>query len=99
MSVGHVARAIEEAGTPTVVVMVKAFEHVARRMTLPRTLITPNPMGRPLGAVGDTQRQSEVLDAAFDVIDRSDEPGTVVEFAPPFRPGTFGARGRRQPQS
>ncbi|MGI9529467.1 MAG: hypothetical protein ACR2NG_07120 [Acidimicrobiia bacterium] len=89
MSVGHVARAIEEAGTPTVVVMVKAYEHIARRMTLPRTLITPNPMGRPLGAVGDVERQAAILDAAFDVIDRADEPGTIVELATPFRPGTF----------
>ena len=89
MSVGHVARAIEEAGTPTVVVMMKSFEHVARRMTLPRTLITPNPMGRPFGAVGDIERQTAILDAAFDVVDRVDEPGTIVEFDAPFRPGTF----------
>jgi len=89
VSVGHVARAIEEAGTPTVVVMVKAFEHVAKRMTLPRTLITRNPMGRPLGAAGDTDRQIEVLDAAFDLMDRADEPGTIVELETPFRPGTY----------
>lgn len=89
MSVGHVARAIEEAGTPTVVVMVKAFRHVAERMTLPRTLITPHPMGRPLGAAGDTERQADVLDAAIDLLDRAAEAGTIIEFGSPFRPGSF----------
>lgn len=71
------------------VVMVKAFEHIARRMTLPRTLVTRNPMGRPLGAPGDTERQFEVLDAAFDLVDRADEPGTIVELETLFRPGAF----------
>ena len=89
MSVGHVARAIEEAGTPTVVVMVKAFAHVARNMALPRTLITPNPMGRPLGAPGDVERQSDTLEAAFDLLDRADEPGTIAEFEGVFRPGSY----------
>ena len=89
MSVGHVARALEDAGTPTVVVMVRAFLHVAERMTLPRTLITRNPMGRPFGAPGDAERQRMVLDAAFDVLDRADQPGTIVELETPYRPGTY----------
>lgn len=87
MSVGHVARAIEEAGTPTVTVMVRAFRHVAERMTLPRTVITPFPMGRPLGAAGDRETQLATVTAAFDLLDRAAEPGEIVDLDLPFRPG------------
>lgn len=91
MSVGHVARAIEEAGTPTVVVMVRAFAHVAERMALPRTLITRNPMGRPFGAPGDIERQNAALAAALDLVDRAEQPGTIAELETPFRPGSYEA--------
>lgn len=87
MSVGHVARAIEEAGTPTVVVMVEAFRHIATRMSLPRTVITRNPMGRPLGAAGDSERQRDVLALALETLDRAAGGGTIVDFPERFRPG------------
>jgi hypothetical protein len=86
VSVGHVARAVEEAGIPTVVVMVRAFAHVAERMTLPRTVITAHPMGRPFGPVHDAIRQRLVLDAALDLAESAEGPGTVVEVEGPFRP-------------
>jgi len=88
VSVGHVARAIEESGTPTVVVMVKAFAHVAERMSLPRVVVTPHPMGRPFGAAGDVETQSEVLDAALDLLDRATNGGTILEVDTRFRPGS-----------
>ncbi len=88
MSVGHVARSFEDAGIPTVTVMVGAFEHVARRMSLPRVLLTPFPMGRPLGAAGDSDRQTEVLTTAFDLLDRASEP-TITWYDQPFRYGSF----------
>lgn len=87
MSVGHVARAIEESGTPTVVVMVKAFAHVAERMSLPRVVVTPHPMGRPLGAASDVETQTDVLDAALDLLDRASDGGTIIEVDTRFRPG------------
>jgi hypothetical protein len=86
VSVGHVARAIEESGIPTVVIMVKAFEHRAKELRIPRTLVVQHPMGRPLGAASDAPRQDEILDAAFDLAESAIENGTIVEFAPPFRP-------------
>ena len=92
VSVGHVARAFEDAGIPTVTVMVGAFEHVARRMSLPRVLLTPFPMGRPLGAAGDTERQSDVLTTAFDLLDRSPEP-TITWYDHAFRHGNWPADG------
>ena len=87
MSVGHVARALEEAGIPTVVVMVKAFRHVAERMSLPRAVITPHPMGRPFGPVGDVATQSRVVDAALGLLDSATGNGAIVELTEPFRPG------------
>jgi hypothetical protein len=85
VSVGHVARAIEEAGTPTVTVMVRAFRHVAERMALPRTVITSHPMGRPFGPPGDRARHSEVVEAALSLLDDAVEGGTIVEVDGPYR--------------
>ena len=93
MSVGHVGRAIEESGIPTVTIMVKAFEHRARELRIPRTLIVKHPMGRPLGAVGDATRHAEVLDAALDVAASAAGNGTIVEFPHAYRPAPPG----RQP--
>ncbi len=86
VSVGHVGRAIEESGIPTVTVMVKAFEHRARELKSPRTLVVEHPMGRPLGAAGDTARQHEVLNAAFDLLGSATENGTIAEFPETYRP-------------
>jgi hypothetical protein len=86
VSVGHVARAVEESGIPTVVIMVKAFEHRTMALGIPRTLIVKHPMGRPLGAAGDVDRQHEVLGAALDLAASATENGTVSEFSSAYRP-------------
>lgn len=86
VSVGHVARAIEESGIPTVTVMVRAFEHRAREMKIPRTLVVKHPMGRPLGAAGDATRHHAVLRAAFDLLKTATGGGIVVEFPEAYRP-------------
>ena len=65
MSVGHVARAIEASGIPTVSVFVRSFRHLAQTMGVPRTVITRHPMGRPMGAPRDRLRQTAVLNAAW----------------------------------
>ena len=85
VSVGHVGRAIEEAGIATTAVYVRAFGHVVDEMKLPRVLITNHPMGRPLGPVGDRQRQRAVVASALSLIDSATEP-TVVDDLGPFRP-------------
>ena len=81
---GHVQRAIESAGIPTVGVYVRAFGHIPELMGVARAVITRHPMGRPLGAPGDRDRQLGVVRAALDLLDR-DEP-TVVELEQPYRP-------------
>jgi hypothetical protein len=84
VSVGHVQRAIEAAGIPTVGVYIGAFAHVPRQMSVARALITPHPLGRPLGAPGDTERQLAVVEAALDLF-QATEP-TIREFRLPYRP-------------
>jgi hypothetical protein len=86
VSVGHVARAIEEAGTPTVVVMVRAFRHRAVEMRLPRTVITNHPMGRPMGPPRDVARQTEVLEGAFELLEAAEENGAIIDLDGSYRP-------------
>ncbi len=90
MSVGHVARGLEEAGIPTVTVMVRAFRHVAEAMKLSRTVVTRNPMGRTMGAQGDKERQREVLETALSLLQTASGPVAIVEMEQPFRPGGRG---------
>ncbi len=85
VSVGHVARAVEEAGIPTTAVYVRAFRHVVDEMVLPRAVITRHPMGRPLGPPGDAARQRAVVTAALELLPASER--SVVELPEPYRPG------------
>ncbi|MDX2342514.1 MAG: hypothetical protein QNL12_01605 [Acidimicrobiia bacterium] len=68
-------------------IFVKAFRHVAEDMGVPRTVVTRHPMGRTMGAPGDTDRHSAVLEAAFALLEKASEGGIVTEFTDPFRPG------------
>jgi len=86
VSVGHVARAVEEAGIPTVTIMTRAFAHRATEMKIPRSLVVKHPMGHSMGAALDAERQSEVLTAALEVLDSATTNGTIVEFGQAFRP-------------
>lgn len=90
MSVGHVARALEEAGTPTVVVQIRAFRHTAERMLLPRVVITRHLLGRPLGAPHDIARHHHVLRAALSLLEEARDGSTIVELPEPYRPGPGG---------
>ena len=84
MSVGHVARAFEEAGVPTTAIYVSAFRHVAVEMALPRVLITRHPFGRPVGPAHDSERQLAVVTAALDLVNTATEGRSIREM-----PGAF----------
>jgi hypothetical protein len=86
VSVGHVSRAIEEAGIPTSTIFIRAFRHVAEEMKLARCVVTRHPMGRPLGAAGDHARHKKVVGAALRLLDTAGQP-TMVELPDPFRVG------------
>ena len=83
MSVGHVQRAIEISGIPTTSVYVHSFGHVPEFMGLARTVVTEHPMGRPLGAPNDLERQRAVVERALSLL-AADSP-TIVNFGEPYR--------------
>jgi hypothetical protein len=78
--VGHLARLIENAGIPTVIVAIRAFEGRLRAMTPPRLLITPELMGRPLGAPQDAQTQRATIIKALNLLKVATHTGTVDYF-------------------
>lgn len=80
MSVGHLARLLEEAGIATVIVAVAAFRPRMDIMNLPRLLLTPHLMGRPLGLAGDAEQQSAVLRAALNLLETAKAGGMVVKY-------------------
>ena len=84
MSVGHVQRAIESAGIPTVGVYVRSFAHVPELMGVARALVTRHPMGRPLGAPGDAERQRSVVRAALALLEHDER--AIVERPDSWRP-------------
>ncbi len=86
VSVGHVQRAVEQSGIPTASVYVASFGHIPELMGLARSVITPHPMGRPLGAPGDGQRQREVVQATLGLFD-SPRP-SIVELDHKWRAGS-----------
>ena len=88
MSVGHVARLLEAAGISTVVIAVRAFRPYLEPMRLPRLLLTPFPMGRPLGAPNDVETQQEVVQAGVRLLETAVANNTILEINSPYRPGT-----------
>jgi hypothetical protein len=92
VSVGHVARAFEEAGIPSVIVMSAVFRDRTEAMVPARMLLTPHPMGRPLSAPFDDEKQKAILKEALDLLENATGGGTVVEYAEPYRTGPFNNR-------
>ncbi len=80
MSVGHIARLLEEAGIPTVIVAVKSFQTRMQMMSVPRALLTPHLMGRPIGRPGDLEQQRKVIQAALQLLETADHGGTIIDF-------------------
>ena len=80
MSVGHVARALEEAKIATIIIAVKAFETRMRMMSLPRVLLTPQLLGRPLGSPFDEKLQISILNAALQLLEKADRNKTILDY-------------------
>jgi hypothetical protein len=75
--VGHLARLLEAAGIPTVIVAIRAFQDRLAAMTPPRVLITPRLMGQPLGTPGDHDAQRATILAALDLLQTAKQAGTI----------------------
>jgi hypothetical protein len=79
VSVGHVARLLEEAGIATVVIASIVFRDRLEAMSLARLVLTPHPMGRPLGMPYARDRQRQTLLTALDLLAHAQAGKTVVE--------------------
>lgn len=77
MSVGHIARGFEAEGLPTVVIAVKAFETKLKNMALPRVLLTPEVMGRPMGDPLDKTAHKKYLEAALTLLESATGNGMI----------------------
>ena len=82
---GHLARVLEEAGLATVVIGTGAFRDRLAAMQLPRTIITHNPMGRPLGAPKDRETQRKVILTALDLLESASQGGAIVDLPDSYR--------------
>ncbi len=63
-------------------VFIRAFEHRAVQLQVPRTLVTPHLMGRTIGPVGDRTRQRAVVDAALRLLGEATAGATLHRFEP-----------------
>ena len=76
---GHIARLLEAAGIATVIIAVRAFKDRLTAMTVPRTVISPHLMGRPLGMPGDHAKQRMLILTALDLLEKAQRVGAIVE--------------------
>ncbi len=79
MSVGHVARLLEHAGVPTVIVASKVFARQLEAMQLPRVLLTPYLVGRPFGRPNDRDAQMAVVEKGLSLLETAEKSGTLME--------------------
>ena len=79
MSVGHISRGLEEAGIPTVAIVIRAFRARAEAMRLPRVVVTRNLLGRTISAPGDVETQRRVLLAALNLLQEAKSGPALVE--------------------
>ncbi len=80
MSVGHIARLLEENHIPTIITASKVFEKQLRAMHLPRVLLTSNMVGRPLGKPFDRTTQKDIVLKGLDLLSKAQKSGTMVNY-------------------
>jgi hypothetical protein len=80
VTVGHIARAIETVGIPTVCVYIEAFRPDAELLKPARTLVTAYIMGRPLGLPHRREQQLAVIRAALRLLETADHAPTIETF-------------------
>ena len=74
---GLVARVVEEAGIPTV--LVSTGRDLTELVRPPRSLFVNHPMGNPFGAAGDAAGQRQILLDALSLFETVTEGGTIVD--------------------
>jgi hypothetical protein len=81
MSVGHIARLLEENKIPTIITASKVFEKQLQAMHLPRVLLTSNMMGRPLGKPFDKTTHKNIILKGLNLLDKAQKSGTMENYA------------------
>jgi hypothetical protein len=79
VSVGHTARVLEASGISTVAIYIRAFRHQAQYLKVPRTVVTPNLLGRTVGRVGDVEGQRTVVRATVRLLAEATAPGEILD--------------------
>jgi hypothetical protein len=69
---------MEWEGISTVVIGSGMFEERLKAMNLPRTILTQNPMGRPLGIPGDIKTQRKIILSALQMLAAAESPGQIL---------------------
>ncbi len=80
-TVSLVARHLEQAGIPTVVV--GSARDIVEQCGVPRFLFTDFPLGNPCGAPYDVAMQSAIVGMALELLESATAPRTTVQT--PFR--------------
>lgn len=70
---------LEANGISTVVIYIRAFRHHAQYLKVPRTVVTPNLLGRTVGRVGDGEGQRAVVRKAVRLLAEASAPGTILD--------------------
>ena len=74
---GLIARAIEQAGIPTVSVSIT--RDLTESVGVPRAVFVKWPLGHPLGEPGNAAQQRTVIFDALKLLITASEPGVIVE--------------------
>jgi D-proline reductase (dithiol) PrdB len=75
--VGLVARVVEEAGIPTV--LVSTGRDLTAQVRPPRSVFVNFPMGNPFGRPGDREQQRRILLDALQLAESEREGGALVD--------------------
>jgi len=75
--VGLVARAVEEAGIPTV--LISTGRDLTRQVLPPRSVFVNFPMGNPFGRARAADQQRRILSDALRLAETADRGGVLVD--------------------
>ena len=76
-TIGLIARHLEEAGIPTVVV--GSARDIVEECGVARFVFTDFPLGNPTGKPGDAEMQRDIVGTGLDLLERAWLPRTTVQ--------------------
>jgi hypothetical protein len=85
--VGLIARAIEQAGIPTVSISIT--RDLTKSVGVPRSVFVKWPLGHPMGEPGNTLQQRTIIYDALKLLITAEGPGLIIEPGYRWRRTTF----------